>query len=91
MEQMLDAVVHDDRVTVCAPEREPGFAAYVTRLARNWWSRRKLARLEELDNHLLKDIGLTRGDVVRVRSLPLECDPNAALSAIIVRSRSVSI
>lgn len=52
----------------------------MVRLARNVKARRTVARLEELDDYLLKDIGLTRSDVLWARTLPLSCDPVAELA-----------
>ena len=45
----------------------------------NWRARRGLARLEEADDHLLDDIGVTREDVVSALRLPLDCDPVAEI------------
>jgi uncharacterized protein YjiS (DUF1127 family) len=45
------------------------------RYARNWLRRRTLRRVADLDDHLLKDIGLTRAEVDSVLDLPLVFDP----------------
>jgi uncharacterized protein YjiS (DUF1127 family) len=44
-------------------------------LVRNWRARRKLAKLHLLDDHQLKDIGLTRGQLQHITGLPLSVDP----------------
>jgi uncharacterized protein YjiS (DUF1127 family) len=46
-------------------------------LIRNWRAQRAVARLSQLDDHLLSDIGVTRDDVDSARRLPLSV--NAAL------------
>lgn len=45
------------------------------RIASNWLRRRKLYRLEELDDRMLDDIGLTRGELLTALRLPLVIDP----------------
>jgi uncharacterized protein YjiS (DUF1127 family) len=57
-----------------AYERTFAFAA-VRRVLRNWWKRRTLRKLQDLDDHLLYDIGLTRDDIDRALRLPLSIDP----------------
>jgi uncharacterized protein YjiS (DUF1127 family) len=57
-----------------ACERTFAFAA-VRRVLGNWWKRRTLRRLQDLDDHLLFDIGLTRDEIDRALRLPLSIDP----------------
>jgi uncharacterized protein YjiS (DUF1127 family) len=45
------------------------------RYIHNWTRRRMLKGIEELDDYLLQDIGLTRGAVESVLDLPLIYDP----------------
>jgi uncharacterized protein YjiS (DUF1127 family) len=45
------------------------------RFVTNWWKRRSLRKLEDLDDHMLMDIGLTRADLVHAQKLPLDVDP----------------
>ena len=52
------------------------------RVVRNWLARRKLRRLETLDDYLLNDIGLTRDDLYYVRRLPRQVDPIAEMAKI---------
>jgi uncharacterized protein YjiS (DUF1127 family) len=44
-------------------------------VVRNWINRRSLRKLQDLNDHELKDIGLTRGDLYFVMRLPLTADP----------------
>ena len=55
-----------------------GPSSVVARLLRNWRARRAVARLDHLDDHMLRDIGVTRGDVHWAVGLPLTV--NAALA-----------
>ncbi|MFT3989371.1 DUF1127 domain-containing protein [Aestuariivirga sp.] len=50
----------------------------LTRLFRNWKARRRVAQLEAYDDYMLRDIGVTRGDVIWAAGLPLTV--NAALA-----------
>lgn len=49
-------------------------AALLNRLS-NWRRRRQLTRLDELDDHMLEDIGITRLDLLWARGLPLSRNP----------------
>ncbi len=44
------------------------------RMIRSWFMRGDLRTLERLDDHMLNDIGLTRGDLRLLRGLPLDVD-----------------
>ena len=44
------------------------------RIIRSWFMRRDLATLARFDDYMLNDIGLTRGDLRHLRSLPLDVD-----------------
>ncbi|WP_342643029.1 DUF1127 domain-containing protein [Rhodoligotrophos ferricapiens] len=48
----------------------------------NWVARRKLRALMELEDTTLRDIGLTRGDVIWASNLPVGEDPVQALSGV---------
>lgn len=52
------------------------------RLLRAWRARRQLRALEQLDDHVLKDIGLTRSQVARSLRLPYDLDPVAELMRV---------
>jgi hypothetical protein len=48
------------------------------RLFRNWQARRRVVSLDQFDDHILRDIGVTREDVYWASGLPLTV--NAALA-----------
>lgn len=52
------------------------------RLIRSWLAKRNLRRLEQLDDYLLKDIGLSRDDVRYALHLPHDVDPIEEMSRI---------
>jgi uncharacterized protein YjiS (DUF1127 family) len=41
----------------------------------NWTKRRMLKQVHDLDDYILKDIGLSRHEVTDVLNLPLDYDP----------------
>ncbi len=49
------------------------------RVIRNWFARRYLRKLEQFDDYILSNIGLTREDLRHGQSLPFEVDPIAEL------------
>ena len=55
-------------------DRTHAFPA-LRRIVTNWRKRRSLRRLEDLDDHMLMDIGVTRADLVFAQKLPLDVDP----------------
>lgn len=57
---------------------EYGAASAIGRFIRNWQARRAVARLSELDDYMLRDIGVTREDLNWAKGLPLTV--NAALA-----------
>ena len=48
-------------------------------LFRNWQARRELAKLEYGNDHILKGMGITQGDVRWALQLPLRDNPRLAL------------
>jgi hypothetical protein len=54
-----------------------GGEGLLLRLWGNWRARKDITRLQQLDDHLLKDIGVTRADIFWASQQPL--DVNAAL------------
>ena len=65
------------------------WSVWLRRLA-NWRRRRQIAELEGLDAHLLDDIGLSRGDVRRAVSMPLDHDPVAVLNQAACDNRAAA-
>ena len=60
--------------------RDGAFAfPMLQRILRNWFTRRYLRKLEQFDDYILSDIGLTRDDLRHGQSLPHDVDPIAEL------------
>lgn len=59
----------------------------VHRLIRNWKARRRVARLMDHDDYLLRDIGVTRQDVRWASRLPLTVNAALALEERAFRRR----
>jgi len=57
---------------------QSGIVAAIVRFVRNWKARRAVTRLQDFDDHMLRDIGVTRLDVRWASDLPLST--NAALA-----------
>jgi uncharacterized protein YjiS (DUF1127 family) len=51
----------------------------LARLIENWQARRSVASLLKLDDHLLRDAGMHRGDVFWAAHLPLSVNASLAL------------
>ena len=66
----------------------PALVHHVQDLFRRWSRRRQLMRINELDDHLLFDIGLDRGDVRWALDLPFSFDPGLELQRRALRNRS---
>ncbi len=64
---MNDYALHQARVS---GNLEGG--GLLTRLIANWQARRGVASLAVLDDHLLRDIGVSRTDVEKLKHLPLQ-------------------
>jgi uncharacterized protein YjiS (DUF1127 family) len=65
-EYALSQALHQDQTHAFAGAR---------RMLSNLLKRRRLRRVEELDDHILDDIGLTRAELATALSLPLSMDP----------------
>lgn len=52
-----------------------------------WMNRRAVYRLATLDDHYLRDIGLSRGDVDWALSQPWQTDPSLALAERVERRK----
>ncbi len=52
----------------------------ISRLLRNWKVRRRVRALADQDDHILEDIGVTRGEVAWASRLPLTVNAAIALN-----------
>jgi uncharacterized protein YjiS (DUF1127 family) len=52
----------------------------LAQLWRNWKAKRAVRRLQDLDDHLLKDIGVTRDEINWASQLPLSVHAALALT-----------
>lgn len=58
----------------------------------NFWSYRStMTQLELLDDHMLKDIGVTRGDVQSAATLPYTDDPTSQLRRLSMERRAADL
>ena len=57
---------------------EYGAVSFIRGLLRNWRAKRRIVNLSSYDDHMLKDIGVSRGEVEWAAGLPLTV--NAALA-----------
>lgn len=60
--------------------------ALLPRLWRNWRARRGIRLLERMDDHMLRDMGLTRDDLRWARRLPLSANAEASLEDLRLRN-----
>lgn len=77
--------------TMATSRLNSGVAYLVKRMANSWkrWqSHRTMTKLVTLDNHMLKDLGLTRGDVRLAASLPYSEDPTTRLKILAIERRA---
>jgi uncharacterized protein YjiS (DUF1127 family) len=61
----------------------------LNRIVANWRKRRQLRQLEQLDDHVLMDIGLTRDELIRVQHVPFAVDPVSELLNVRPLSRGL--
>ena len=59
----------------------------VSLFLRRWWARRFVRKLEQLEDHLLTDIGITRDDLRWAAELPLSVNAAIALDELAKRKR----
>lgn len=65
-----------DYILTQAETRDSAFVfPRLRRIVANWLKRRQLRALEQLEDHMLMDIGLTRADLIHAQKLPLDMDP----------------
>jgi uncharacterized protein YjiS (DUF1127 family) len=60
------------------------------RLLRNWRARRNVTKLENFDDHMLSDLGVTRAEVEWASHLPLSVNAALALEDRAFRRRKSS-
>ncbi|NBJ12828.1 DUF1127 domain-containing protein [Microvirga arsenatis] len=65
----------------------PGFLTFLLHLARAARNRQQVVALGELDDHLLRDIGLERSDVLSALAQPRHRDPSRMLKLLCCHSR----
>ena len=58
------------------------------RTFRAWRNRKRIASLSDFDDHILADMGLTRGDVRQALDLPFAHDPALELQRLALKNRS---
>lgn len=64
-----------------------GARRLLSSVAHHWKSRSDMARLRELDDHQLADIGITREDLSWALTRPFSHDPTHALEECALRRR----
>ena len=64
------------------------FFPLLHRILHNWFARRYLRKLEQFDDYILSDIGLTRGDLHHGQNLPYDVDPISEMTR--VRDRRIA-
>ena len=64
-----------------------GLLHTVASTVRVWIHRRQVVDLTQFDDHMLADIGLTRGDVRQALDLPFSQDPSLELRRLAARNR----
>lgn len=66
---------------------EFGVVSFLRRAFRNWAARRAVAKLEEFDDYMLRDIGVKREDIRWAAGLPLTVNAALALEEHSLRQR----
>ena len=66
---------------------EYGVVSFARRILRNWKAKRRVIRLGDFDDYLLRDIGVTRGEVEWAAGLPLTVNAAVALEERAFRRR----
>lgn len=70
---------------------DAGTGSFLGRVIRNWLARRAVTRLEEFDDYMLRDIGVTRGDVHWASGLPLSVNAALALEQRSIQRRKAQL
>lgn len=66
---------------------EFGLVPFLRRVTRNWKAKRRIAALADLDDYMLRDIGVTRDEVQWAAGLPLTLNAALALEERAFRRR----
>jgi len=69
------------------PSRKARFSEILGRVIEHWRNRRTARRLMDLDDHMLADIGVLRGDVLQTLGSGGEVDPNGSLGRLARRRK----
>lgn len=69
-------------------------SSVVERVVAGFWrtahvlnNRRKVMSLTDFDDHMLRDLGLTRGDIEQALDVPFTHDPSLELQRLALRNR----
>ena len=66
---------------------EYGAVSFIRRLLRNWKARRRVVNLGTFDDHMLRDIGVSRSEIEWAAGLPLTVNAAIALEERSFRRR----
>ena len=66
---------------------EYGAVSFIRRLLRNWKARRRIVNLSHYDDHMLRDIGVSRSEIEWAAGLPLTVNAALALEERAFRRR----
>jgi uncharacterized protein YjiS (DUF1127 family) len=70
----MEMTMRDYVLTQSQSRQAYGMLTVVARVIRNWKHHRDLEKLLKLDDYLLQDMGLTRGVLLHLTTLPLTID-----------------
>jgi uncharacterized protein YjiS (DUF1127 family) len=70
----MEMTMRDYVLTQSQSRQAYGMLTVVARVIRNWKHHRDLEKLLKLDDYLLRDMGLTRGVLLHLTTLPLTID-----------------
>ena len=66
--------MRDYEITVAQSRLAYGQVTWLVTMVKNWRMRKTLKHLHSFSDYQLRDIGLTRGDLQRLITMPLNCD-----------------
>ena len=82
-----DIAMRDYALNHASSFGDAGQGSFLGRIIRNWVARRAVARLDTYDDYMLRDIGVSRGDVRWASGLPLTVNAALALEERSIQSR----